>query len=158
MRVLSRCLTLGAGLAILVAIGGTAPAQDKSAVIKDRETLMKGQAKNLGNIKAYLDGKADLSLAEPSANAVAELIQKIPSVFPPGSNAPSPSGKYAPKPEIWSDHAGFLAAQKNAENKARALLAAVKSGNKPQIQTAFADLGKNGCGACHGKFRETLKH
>jgi cytochrome c556 len=145
------------GFAIFVAIGGIAPAQDKTAVIKDRETLMKGQAKNLGNVRAYLQGKADQSLAEPSATAVAESIQKIPSVFPPGSDAPSPDGKYAPKPEIWSDHAGFLAAQKNAETKAEALLAAVKAGDKPKIQTAFADLGKNGCGGCHEKFRETLK-
>jgi cytochrome c556 len=145
------------GFAVLVAIGGVAPAQDKSAVIKDRETLMKGQAKNLGNVRAYLQGKADLTLAGSSANALAESIQKIPTVFPPGSDAPSPDGKYAPKPEIWSDHAGFLAAQKNAETKAEALNAAVKSGNNPQIQTAFADLGKNGCGGCHEKFRETLK-
>ena len=61
MRVLSRCLALGAGLAILVAIGGTASAQDKNAVIKDREALMKGQGKNLGNVRAYLEGKADLA-------------------------------------------------------------------------------------------------
>ena len=30
-------------------------------------------------------------------------------------------------------------------------------GNKEQIQTAFNELGKNGCGGCHGKFREELK-
>lgn len=157
MRVLSRCLALGAGLAILVAIGGTASAQDKNAVIKDREALMKGQGKNLGNVRAYLEGKADLAAAGSAANAVAESIQKIPSVFPPGSDAPSPSGKYAPKPEIWSDQAGFLAAQKNAETKAQALVAAIKGGDKSAIKTAFADLGKNGCGGCHEKFRQTLK-
>lgn len=157
MTIRSRCLVLGAGLALLVAMGGTAPAQDKGTVIKDREALMKGQGKNLGNIRAYMQGKADLSVAESSANALPESIQKIPSVFPPGSDAPSPDGKYAPKAEIWSDNAGFLAAQKNAETKAAALLAAVKSGDKSQIQTAFVDLGKNGCGGCHEKFRQTLK-
>ena len=37
------------------------------------------------------------------------------------------------------------------------LLAAVKTGDKAAIQTAFGDMGKNGCGACHGKFREEIK-
>ena len=29
--------------------------------------------------------------------------------------------------------------------------------DKAKIQEAFADLGKNGCGGCHGKFREEIK-
>jgi cytochrome c556 len=33
---------------------------------------------------------------------------------------------------------------------------AVKSGNKGAIETAFGDLGKNGCGGCHETFREKL--
>jgi cytochrome c556 len=157
MRVLSRCLALGAGLALLVAVAGTAPAQDKTAVVKDREALMKGQGKSLGVIKGYIEGKGSQAQAQTAAVALTQSIQKIPSVFPPGTDAPSPDGKYAPKPAIWSDQAGFLAAQKNAAGKADTLAAAVESGDKRAVQTAFADLGKNGCGGCHEKFRETLK-
>ena len=62
-----------------------------------------------------------------------------------------------PNARSWSDQAGFLAAQKNAETKAEALVAAIRGGDKSAIQTAFVDLGKNGCGGCHEKFRQTLK-
>ena len=47
-----------------------------------------------------------------------------------------------------------MAAQQNALSKAQALDAAVKTGDKAQIQTAFADIGKNGCNGCHDAFRE----
>jgi cytochrome c556 len=33
----------------------------------------------------------------------------------------------------------------------------VKSGDKTAVQTAFGDLGKNGCGACHETFRAKLQ-
>jgi cytochrome c556 len=79
-------------------------------------------------------------------------------MFPPGSAGASPDGKYAAKPAIWTNWDKFLAARKNAAGKVDVLLAAIKSGDKAQIQTAFADLGKNGCGGCHETFRETLKH
>ncbi|MBV8120032.1 MAG: cytochrome c, partial [Alphaproteobacteria bacterium] len=75
----------------------------------------------------------------------------------PGTGKPSPDGDYAPKPAVWTDWNKFLGAQKGAAEKAEALLAAVKTGDKPAIQTAYADLGKNGCGGCHTNFREKLK-
>jgi cytochrome c556 len=86
-----------------------------------------------------------------------QSTRKIPDAFPPGSGGPSPDGKFAAKPAIWSDWNKFLDAQKNAVSKADVLLAAVKSGDKASIQTAFGDLGKNGCGACHETFREKLQ-
>ena len=141
----------------IAGIAGAALAQDKEAVIKQRQDTMRGQGKALGNIKAFLDGKADQAQAEAGAADLAQSTRKIPDLFPPGSNAASPSGKYAPKPAIWSEWDKFLEAQKAAVAKADALLAAVKGGAKAEIQTAFADLGKNGCGNCHKNFRETLK-
>ena len=141
----------------LTAISGTAPAQDKETVAKNREALMKGQGKDLGSIKAYIDGKGDQAQAEAGAAGLIQSTRKIPDAFPPGSGGPSPDGKFAAKPLIWSDWTKFLDIQKNAVSKADVLLAAVKSGNKATIETAFSDLGKNGCGACHETFREKLQ-
>jgi len=151
--VLAVALTL-----ILAGLGGVALAQDKEAVLKNRETLMKGQAKDLGSIKAYTEGKADMAQAETSAANLTQSTKKISEVFPPGSAATSSDGKYGTKPAIWSDWNKFLDAQKNAASKADALLVAVKSGDKEKVSVAFSDLGKNGCGACHETFRETLKN
>jgi cytochrome c556 len=145
-------------LAAVLAIGATgATAADKDQVIKDRQSLMKAQGSDLGAIKAYLDDKADLAKATAAATDLVQTMGKIPDVFPPGSDGPNPEGKYAPKPEVWTDWKGFLAEQQTASVKTEALLAAVKGGDKASIQTAFADLGKNGCGSCHGKFREEIK-
>src|SRR5271167_2010386 len=135
--VLAVALTL-----ILAGLGGVALAQDKEAVLKNRETLMKGQAKDLGSIKAYTEGKADMAQAETSAANLTQSTKKISEVFPPGSAATSSDGKYGTKPAIWSDWNKFLDAQKNAASKADALLVAVKSGDKAAIQTASGVSGK----------------
>jgi cytochrome c556 len=141
----------------LISAAATAPAMDGSQVIKDRATVMKQQAKGLGVVKAYFTGNGDPAAAAAAATDLTRTTRKIPDLFPPGSDAASPDGKYAPKPDIWSHWDKFLAAQKNAAAKADALLAAVKSGGKAEIQAAFADLGKNGCGGCHEHFRAKLK-
>jgi cytochrome c556 len=144
--------------AALAAAAGAAPAQDNSRVLKDRQALMRQQGKDLGAIKAFLTGKGDQATAEAAAANLTETMKKIPSLFPPGSAAASPDGKYASKPAIWTEWDKFLAVRNTAAAKADVLLAAVKSGAKPEIQAAFADLGKQGCGACHESFRETLKN
>ena len=141
----------------IIAVAAPAPAQDKQAVLKERQATMKQQAGDLGRIKGYLDGKAGQSAALAAATDLTKTTRKIPDLFPPGTAGPSPDGKYQPKPTVWSERAKFLDAQKTAAAKAEALLAAVKGGDKNAVRTAFIDLGKNGCGNCHTSFRETLK-
>ena len=146
---------------VVFAIGAAAPlatlAQDKAKVFKDREALMKQQGADLGAVKGYLDDKNDLAKAQAGATDLIQTMKKIPDVFPQGTAGGDPEGKYAAKAEIWTDWNGFLAVRDAAAHKSEALAAAVKTGNKEQIQTAFNELGKNGCGGCHGKFREELK-
>jgi cytochrome c556 len=155
-------LLRGSIFAVVIAAGFsgvtvTARAQDHVQILKDRQALMKEQAKDLGGVKAYLTGKSDQTAAEAAATDLTHTMQKIPSLFPTGSGGASPDGKYAPKPAVWTEHDKFLAARNNAAAKADALLAAVKSGNKAATQAAFVDLGKHGCGGCHESFREKLK-
>ena len=156
MRSSMKLLALGAVLAI-GATSAIALAADKEQVIKDRQSLMKQQGGDLGAIKAYLDDKGDLAKATAAATDLTQTMKKIPDVFPPGTEGPNPEGKWAPKAAVWSDGKGFLAARDTAAAKVDALLVAVKGGDKAKIQEAFADVGKNGCGACHGKFREEVK-
>jgi cytochrome c556 len=143
---------------VLAGFGGVTLAQDKEAVLKNREAFMKQQGKDAGSVKAYIDGKGDLAQAEAGAVGLTQSTKKIPDMFPPGTGGTDADGKYGTKPVIWSDWNKFLDVQKTAAAKADALLVAVKSGDKAAIQTAFGDLGKNGCGACHETFRETLKN
>ncbi len=156
MRSSMKLLALGAVLAI-GATSAIALAADKEQVIKDRQSLMKQQGGDLGAIKAYLDDKGDLAKATAAATDLVQTMRKLPDMFPPGTEGPNPEGKFAPKAEVWSDWKGFLAARDTAAGKADALAAAVKGGDKAKIQEALADAGKNGCGACQGKYREEIK-
>ena len=156
MRSSLKLLALGAVLAIGAAGPLGAQTVDKAQIIKDRQALMKKNGADLGAVKAFLDGKADQAKATAAATDLIQALQKIPSVFPPGSAGPNPEGKWGTKAEIWSDPQGFLAARDTAVAKAGTLLTAVKSGDKASVQTVYADLGKNGCAGCHDKFREQL--
>jgi|SRR5271163_220182 len=145
---------------IIAALGavGAAAAVDTEGVIKERQATMKQQGKAMKGVNDFLGGKSDQASAQAAATTLTQTTQKIPDLFPPGSGKPSPDGDFAPKAAIWTDWDKFLDVQKAARAKADALLAAVKTGDKAAIQTAFADLGKNGCGACHTNFREKLKN
>ena len=156
MRPSWKLAALGAVL-VLVLNAPAAPAADKEQVLKDRAALMKEQGAALGAVKGFIDGKNDLAKAEQGAGELTKTIAKIPEVFPAGTDGPAPDGKYATKATVWSDAKDFQAARETAATKAQALVVAVKGGDKAKIEEAFADMGKNGCGGCHGKFREEIK-
>ncbi len=157
MHLSLKLVALGAVLVIGAVYSTGAPAADKEQIIKDRQSLMKSQGAALAAVKNFLDDKGDLAKATEEANGLPAKLKKIPDAFPPGSEGPNPEGKWAPKATVWSDWNGFKAQVDTAVGKADVLAAAVKGGDKAKIQEAFADIGKNGCGACHGKFREDLK-
>jgi len=148
------------GAVLVIGIGGlaaTALAQDKETILKNRQATMKEQGKDLGAVKAFLDGKGELAQAKAGAANLTQTTKKIPELFPPGTGGPNPTGDYVAKPVIWTDWNKFLDAQKAAVSKAEALLVAVSGGDKTAIEAAFNDLGKNGCGACHTTFREKIE-
>ena len=158
MSTITRFRLLGAALAIVVAgVSGVALGQDRETVLKDRQATMKEQGKDIGAVKAYLDGKGDLAQAKAAAAGLTQTTKKIPELFPAGTGGPNPTGDYVAKPVIWTDWNKFLDAQKAAASKAEALLAALNGGDKTAIEAAFNDLGKNGCGACHTTFREKIE-
>ena len=148
------------GMVLAVGMAGVSAAaslaQDKETVLKSRQETMKEQGKDVGAVKAYLEGKGDLAQAKTGAANLTQTTKKIPELFPPGTGGPNPTGDYVAKPEIWTDWNKFLDAQKAAATKADALLVAVSGGDKTAIEAAFNDLGKNGCGACHTTFREKI--
>ena len=157
MLSLTKTRGLAAFAIVLVAASGVALAQDKETVLKNRQATMKEQGKDLGAVKAYLDGKGDLGQAKAGAANLTQTTKKIPELFPPGTEGPNPTGDYRAKPVIWAEWNKFLDAQKAAASKADALLVAVNGGDKTAIEAAYNDLGKNGCGGCHTTFREKIE-
>lgn len=140
------------GFALLGA--GAGWAQDAGAVIKQRQDLMKQQGRDLAAVKAFLDGTGDQAAAQAGADDLLKTLPQIPTAFPQKTSSAEYPGQTRAKPDIWAQWDKFLAAQQNALTKAQALSGAVKTGDKAQIQTAFADMGQNGCNGCHDAFRE----
>jgi cytochrome c556 len=138
------------------AVSSTSPlAADKDQVIKDRQTFMKDQGRQWLLIRNYVQGKADQAAAIAAADALTKSVSKVPDYFPPDSGGPAPGGKWGTKPEIWSDHDKFLAADKKVADQVAELDAAVKSGDTAKVAAAFKDL--DGCAACHQDFRAKLQ-
>jgi cytochrome c556 len=155
MRSSLKLLALSAMLALAAANSTGALAADKEQVIKDRQALMKDQARDWLAVKNYVEGKADQAAALSAVESLTKSMPTVPNYFPPGTEGPSPDGKYAPKPEVWSEHDKFLAADKKVGDQVTTLGAAIRSGDKPKVEAAFKDL--NFCSGCHDTFRAKLQ-
>ncbi len=135
-----------AALALLGA--GAVAAQD---IYKEREALMKGFGKEMGVVKGVVtEGKGTLPDVVAAAKVIEAGVPKIPSMFPPGTNA----GESEALPVIWEKWPDFEARAKNADELVAKLEQAAASGDQAATLAAFADLGKNGCGGCHETFRK----
>jgi len=143
-------LVLGAFSAVAI---GTSFAGEGMDAITERKALMRLQGAAAGSIKAALDSKdpARLKQVEGAARALAFSSRAIPTLFPKGSD--SKAGETKALDKIWTDPAGFKAAADNMGKLATALADALKSGDPAASLAAFAALGKDGCGGCHGSYQ-----
>jgi cytochrome c556 len=155
MRSLPKLPALGAALIIAAICSTAAPAVDKDQVIKDRQTFMKDQGRQWLVLRNYVQGKADEAAAISAVASLTKSVPKVPDHFPPDTGGPAPGGKWGTKPEVWSEHDKFLAADRKVADQVAELDAAVKSGDKAKTAAAFKDL--NACAACHQDFRAKLQ-
>ena len=151
----ARFLILGAAFVIGATTSIAAVAQDKEKVIADRQDLMKKQVREWIVVRNYVQGTADQQAAITAVDALEKLLPTVPKYFPPGTAGPAPDGKWGTKPEVWTEHDKFLAADKKVEEQVAALGAALKTGDKAKVEVAFKDL--DGCNACHNTFRAKLQ-
>ena len=140
---------------VMLASAGVGLAQNKEQVIKDRADLMRHQFHEWLILRNYLQGKADQAAALAAAESLAKSVPTVPKYFPPGTEGPGPSGKYAPKPEVWTEHDKFLAADRKVTEQVAALSAALKTGDKVKAAAAFKDLDT--CDSCHKTFQQQVK-
>lgn len=146
---------LDAALVLGAVYSTTALAADKERVIKDRQTFMKDQGRQWLVLRNYVQGKADQAAAISAADFLTKSVAKVPDYFPPDTGGPAPGGKWGTKPEVWSEHDKFLAADRKVADQVAVLAAAVKSGDRGKAAAAFKDL--DACAACHQSFRAKLQ-
>ncbi|HEV2334179.1 MAG TPA: cytochrome c [Stellaceae bacterium] len=155
MRSLLKLLAFAAVFAIGAASSMNALAAEKQQILQDRQDLMIDQGRQWLVIRNYLQDKADQAAASAAVGSLAKTVPTVPNYFPPGTEGPNPDGKYAPKPEVWSEGDKFLAADKKVVDQVAALDAAIRSGDKTKVEVAFKELAV--CSACHDTFRAKLQ-
>lgn len=146
-------------LALTVSVSGCmSQAAGPGETIEKRKALMKkngGYMKQIGGfVKAGKGSAADVALAGQGISASAKAMSGL---FPKGTSTADGVGKTRAKPEIWMQRAKFDAATTNLAALADKLTAAAGTGNKKAIAVAMGNLGKKGCGGCHGAFRAKKK-
>ena len=139
------------------AIGTAVAAQDKTAFVKNRQSFMKAQAADSKAISDYAKGMGSKADAE---KAMADLRARNPKILALFADSTTSStampGVSNAKAVIWTDKDKFarvVTTLKMLEDKEAEL---IKTGTPGAVETAQADLGKMGCGGCHGAYREKL--
>jgi cytochrome c556 len=130
-------------------------AVDKDQVLKDRQAAMKDQGRQLVVVRNYLEDKADQAAALTALESLTKSVPTVSNLFPPGTEGEAPEGKWAAKPEIWSEPDKFQAAIKKVADQIAALTVEVKSGDKAKAQALFKEIGF--CSGCHDTFRAKLQ-
>ncbi len=139
------------GAALLGASAGLA--QDKPAVVSDRQALMKSQGGATKAISDYAKGMGDQAAAQAAIDKLLAANAKIDGLFPAGTSSTDLPGKTAAKPAIWTDHDGFVKAIATLHDAEAAEATAIKSGVPADAAAGMGAIGK-ACGGCHSVYRE----
>ena len=139
------------GMAVLGAVVAGSVGAEAQDVYKNREALMKGFGNRMNVVKGVVaENKGTLPDAATAAQEIAAEADKIPSMFPQGTN----EGDSEALPVIWEKWSDFEAKAQNMQELAAKLAAAAGTGDQTATLAAFGTLGQEGCGGCHEVFRQ----
>ena len=154
MRKAVRWGTIGAGTAAVLLAGVVAGiAQDKLALVTERQTFMKSQGADAKAISDYSKGQGEKAAALKAIDDLIARAPKIITMFPPGTSATDFPGKSNAKPEIWTDMDKVKAIPTALMAEEEKVKAAIETGPAEAVGAAMGGMVKNGCGACHGTYR-----
>lgn len=123
--------------------------------IAERQKLMKDNSAQAKAINDYLEsGNGAAADVAAHAEAIKANAAKIVGYFVPGTSIDDNVAKTAAKKEIWDSFDEFKATAAKLGELAGALQEAAGTGDNQKIADAFNNMGKEGCGACHSKFRQ----
>jgi cytochrome c556 len=138
----------------VAAIGTAGVAQDKAAIVKDRQTFMKGQG---ADAKAIADYGKGMATKEDALKAIADLQAKNPkmlALFVAGTSMTDLPGVSYAKANIWTEKADFAKSITALGDMETAMAETIKTGAPEAVGAAAGDLGRKGCGGCHTNYRE----
>src|SRR5260370_3642527 len=148
-----------AAAAVIVALAWGAAgvlAQDKAAIIADRQETMKSQGRALAAAKGYSEGRVEQSEAIAEVTEFIKTTSSLVDKFPPGTGMAEFPGKSGAKPTIWTEWDKFKEAPKAAIAQEEKLLADIKAGDKAAVGKQAAATWDDGCQVCHRPYRQQL--
>jgi cytochrome c556 len=155
----TRFLALGTVAAALLVGAATMQAglaQDKAALVTERQDTMKLQGKLLGTAAGFAQGKSDQAQAEAAVNQLIATTTNLLDKFPPGTSAADFPGKSGAKPEFWTEMDKVKGIVPGVIQQEQKLLAAIKSGDKEAVGKQANATWNDGCQTCHNPYRLKL--
>jgi cytochrome c556 len=148
---------IGASAAVILLSGAVAGiAQDKLAIITDRQAFMKGQGADMKAIVDFSKGAGDQAAASKAIDDLIARNPKINNQFPAGTSAAEFPGKTHAKPELWTDWDKLKLVAPALLVEEQKLKTAIASGDQKAVADQIPVTVKAGCGACHQNYRLPL--
>ena len=91
---------------LLLGVGAVMAQQD---LLKQAQTLMKGNGKNAGALAAMVKGEKpyDQATVDTALAQFEDTAKNLPTLFPDSLKGAKSEGDYSASPKIWEDKAGF---------------------------------------------------
>ncbi len=135
------------GLFILLTASVSSQVLAQEEVIEKRQKAMKGNSADVKAIKGAVESK-DYATVETKAKDIMGTADKIPSLFPKGSD----KGKTKATAAIWEKSDEFAKQAKNLSKASGELASAAKSKDDAAVAAKFKAVGEV-CSSCHKEFR-----
>lgn len=138
---------------LLLALGTAVAQAQGTAVIKQRQDLMKGQADALKAPSAMMKGEApfDLAKVQASLKSLQDTSVKLKPLWPENSKT---GGNTRALPAIWTNMKDYLDWFDGMAGDAKAAAAAIK--DQASFKTEWPKVVEY-CGGCHKDYRAPAK-
>jgi len=134
---------------LLLGVGAVAAQQD---LVKQAQTVMKGNGKNAGIMAAMVKGEKpyDQTAVDAALAQLDDTAKKLPTLFPESIKGLKADGDYSASPKIWEDKAGFdahIASFAKVVTEAKTQIKDLDT-----LKATLPLIGKQ-CGGCHETYR-----
>ena len=136
------------GAALLLAAMSAQAHEGATGIVKERMDAMEDMAKAMKEIRRRMLANRDLRGIASEAARIASAAQRLPQLFPPGSNG----GPSEALPSVWRQWPKFQAEAERLVQETGKLAQSAASGDPKEVAAQYRSAGQV-CLDCHETFR-----